>query len=70
VPPLRGGASQLRPERHFVGGHFRRRLRWVPADPRELGSLGPPVPRGVPHTRHGRDAGAPGGAPGGLSISL
>jgi hypothetical protein len=62
IPPLRGGASQLRPQRDFAGNHLHRRLRGVPGDPRELGPLGPFVPRGAAHARHGRDTGAPGGA--------
>jgi hypothetical protein len=62
VSPLRGGASQLRPQRGFAGGHLRRRLRGVPGDPRELGSLGPPVPREAAHARHGRGTSAPGDA--------
>jgi hypothetical protein len=43
VLPLRGGASQLRPQRDFAGGHLRRRLRGVLGDPHELGPLDPLV---------------------------
>jgi hypothetical protein len=62
VPPLWGGASQLRPQRDCAGGHLRQRLRGVPGDPRELGPLGPLVPHRAAHARHGQDTGAPGGA--------
>jgi hypothetical protein len=62
VPPLRGGAPQLRPQCDFAGGHLRRRLQGVPGHPRELGPLGPLVPCGAAHARHGRNTGASGGA--------
>jgi hypothetical protein len=62
VLPLWGGAPQLHPQRDLADGHLRRRLRWVPGDPSELGSLGPPLPRGAAHTCHARGTGAPGGA--------
>jgi hypothetical protein len=42
-----GGATQFRPQRSFAGSHLRRCLGGVPGDPRELGSLGPPIPRGA-----------------------
>jgi hypothetical protein len=52
MPRLRRGAAQLHPERNLAGGYLRRRLRGVPGDPGELGSLGPPLPRGAAHTLH------------------
>jgi hypothetical protein len=57
----------------FAGDHLRRCLRGVPGDPRELGSLGPPIPHGAAHARHDRGTGAPGGAhrrPVGLAAGL
>jgi hypothetical protein len=47
---------------HRTGEPLYRRLRGVPGDPRELGSLGPPVSRGAAHRRHVQDANTPGGA--------
>jgi hypothetical protein len=46
---LRRGAAQLHAERDLAGGHVCRRLRRLPGDPGELGSLGPPLLRGVAH---------------------
>jgi hypothetical protein len=62
VPPLRHGAAQLRPECDLAGGYLRQRLRGVPGDPSELGSLGPPLPHGATHALHAGAAGAPRGA--------
>jgi hypothetical protein len=62
VLPLLGGVAQFHPERNLVGGYLRRRLRGVPGDPDELGSLGPPLPRGAAHARHTGAAGASRGA--------
>jgi hypothetical protein len=59
VLPLRGGFAQLRPQRDFTGSHLHRRLRGIPGDPSELGSLGPPLPRGA--ASHARSTGAPRG---------
>jgi hypothetical protein len=50
------------PQCDLAGGHLRRRLRGVPRDPNELGSLGPSVPCGAAHGRHARGTGAPAGA--------
>jgi hypothetical protein len=52
VPPLRSGVAQLHPERDLAGGYLRRHLLGVSGDPSELGSLGPPLPRGAAHARH------------------
>jgi hypothetical protein len=62
VLPQQGGAPQFRAQCRIAGGHLCRRLLGVPRDPSELGSLGSPLPRGAPHPRHGRDAGASGGS--------
>jgi hypothetical protein len=50
------------PRRDFAGSHIRRRLRGIPGDPSELGSLGPPPPHRAAHTRYARAADAPHGA--------
>jgi hypothetical protein len=50
------------PQRDFENGYLRRRLRGVPGDPNELGSLGAPFPRRAAHPRHRGDVSEPGGA--------
>jgi hypothetical protein len=49
VLPLRRGAAQLHAERHFARGDVRWRVQRFPRDPRQLGSLGAPLPRGAAH---------------------
>jgi hypothetical protein len=50
---MRGLCHHYGVELHnFVGGYLRRHLRGVPGDPSELGSLGPPLPRGAAYALH------------------
>jgi hypothetical protein len=57
-----GWSCTTSPQCDFAGGHLRRRLRGVPRDPSELGSLGPPLPHGAAHAHYTRNTGAPRGA--------
>jgi hypothetical protein len=58
VLPLQRGTAQLHAERDLAGGQVSRRVRGIPGDPSELGSLGSPFPRGAAHSHHDKGEGA------------
>jgi hypothetical protein len=62
VLPLWRGAAQFCAECDHAGSHLCHRVRGIHGDPSELGSLGPPFPRGAAHALHAGAASAPRGA--------
>jgi hypothetical protein len=62
LPPLRRGAPQLCTEHDLAGSHIRWRLRGLPRDSGELGSLDSPLPRGAVHAADDGDEDSPRGA--------
>jgi hypothetical protein len=57
-----GVELHLHAERDLAGSHVCRRLRRLPGDPGESGSLGPPLPRGIAYAVHDGAEDSPRGA--------